>query len=767
MNMSRVRFGFFLPWLPIVLLLHGRAMADRTIPVETLYDKLRGMWLGQLIGNAAGRQTEGKYSSTPNPDGSVPWVIKLEWDADDDTDIEYLALHILETNGFDCNSHEITEQWRSHITASGIYIANRQAWYLMGDGYVPPETGSQTYNEHWYSIDSQITTEVLGAVSPGLTRTAVDLSGKFAHITNTGFPVHAAQFYAAMYANAFFEPNVVTLVTYGLSAIPLTSRTHHVAADVLNWYLEDINDGAQDWRATRYKLYDKYQGANSYGRYYNWLESTVNTGATVLAILYGQGDFKRTIQIGVLAGWDCDCNPATAGGLIGIIDGFSNLPSDLTDPGLCGDVYKNVYRPYLPDPNQYRPQYDTITGIASRLTLFAEQNILNNGGYITGAGHSTTCHIPDDAAVVPEPEIPDPNGPAGLVADALKAGIAVTPTAAVQRYNPGKDRENLYSIIDGIKDNSYNGHKPYYSYISDANARPDRDWYQLGFSEPVKFDRVTLYEGDVVWYGINNYYRTDDAKGGFFNDLTVEILRAGRFIEPANLQMAPALDRFKMYQTITFNFAPTVGEAVRIIGAPGGADAFTTILELEIAGDIDPGFYIESVRIADGYAQRSNLNKVEVRFSRNASVTKDDVRLIGAAAGTVDMNEVGFDYDDATRRLTLLFQSPLPDDAYSLELDCAAITDANALPLLDDDRNPDDGFYTIKFHRLFGDADGSAAVDLTDLAILALHWFDGPGDTGLDSNDDNILNFSDLAALVQNWLSVSFRTFQAANFNEL
>jgi hypothetical protein len=92
---------------------------------------------------------------------------------------------------------------------------------------------------------------------------------------------------------------------------------------------------------------------------------------------------------------------------------------------------------------------------------------------------------------------------------------------------------------------------------------------------------------------------------------------------------------------------------------------------------------------------------------------------------------------------------------------------AIALSLLDDDRNPDDGFYTIKFHRLFGDADGSAAVDFTDLAILALPWLDGPGDTGLDSNDDNILNFSDLAALVQNWLSVNFRTFQAANFNGL
>ena len=319
----------FLFSLLVVIFLNFPAKAEKTILAEDVNDKMRGLWVGQLIGNYAGRSTEGTWRySNPNPASSVPWVIKHPsdangWDADDDTDIEYIAIHILETNGLDCNSQQIADQWRTHITSSGIYIANRQAWYLMGDGYLPPETGCRTYNEHWYSIDSQITTETLGAVSAGLPQSAVDLTGRFAHISNEGFPAHTAQFYAAMYANAFFEPNVVTLVTQTLNAIPTTSRTYDVITDVLNWYFEDQNDGYLDWRTTRGKLYDKYQGSHSFDRYYNWLESTINTGATVLAILYGQGDFKNTVQIAVLCGWDCDCNPATADGLIGIIKGYS------------------------------------------------------------------------------------------------------------------------------------------------------------------------------------------------------------------------------------------------------------------------------------------------------------------------------------------------------------------------------------------------------------------------------------------------------------
>ena len=593
MVLQRVAAKTFLCLFLLAMLTNSPANGEKTIPAGHLYDKMRGMWLGQLIGNCTGRATEGRYSGpSPNPDAAVPWVIKQEWDGDDDTDIEYVALHILEANGLGWNPQEIAEQWSTHIGGSGIYIANKQAWYLIADGCFPPETGSRTYNEHWYSIDSQITTETLGAISPGCVQSAIDLAGKFASFTNTGFPVHAAQFYSAMYATAFFEPNVVNLVAEGLTVVPTTSRTYQVVTDVLTWYSDDAQDGHLDWRATRSRLYDKYQGPNSFGRYYNWVESTINTGATVLAILYGQGDFKDTVQIGVLAGWDCDCNPATAGGLIGIIEGFSMLPPDLTDPNICGDAYKNAHRPYLPDPEQSLPQYDTITNIAARLTDLAEQNILGNGGYITGNGSAKTYHIPDVNGVSPEPEKPDPNGPVGLVAKALAAGITVFPTAAVPRYDVLYDRHNLDAIIDGITDNAYNGHKAYYSR---ADYAREQDWYQLNFSEPVEFETLTFWEGDVIWNGINTYYKDDDPEGGFFEDLTVEVIRDGESVVPDNLKSSPELDRFKMYQKITFTFAPTVGDAIRIRGTPGGTLGYTTIMELEAGGSLDPNLHITSV----------------------------------------------------------------------------------------------------------------------------------------------------------------------------
>jgi len=761
MVLQRIRVETFICLFLLATLSNNPVKAEKTILADELNDKMRGMWLGQLIGNYAGRATEGSYAGeAPNPDSAVPWVIKQEWDGDDDTDIEYVALHILETNGLNCHPQEIVEQWFSHIGSSGIYIANKQAWHLMEDGHLPPETGSRTYNEHWYSIDSQIETEVFGAISPGCVQSAIDLGGRFASFTNTGFPVHAAQFYSAMYATAFFEPNIVDLVVEGLTVIPKTSRTYQVINDVLSWYLDDTQDDHLDWRATRRKLYDNYQDSNSFGRYYNWVESTINTGATVLAILYGQGDFKNTVQIGVLAGWDCDCNPATAGGLIGIIEGFSHLPPDLTDSNICGDIYKNVHRPYLPDPEQSVPQYDTITNIATRLTDLAEQNILNNGGYIVGSGSTKTYHIPDFNEISFEPEKLDPNGPGGLVAKALLAGITVIPTATVQRYDVQYDRHNLNAIVDGITDNSYNGHKAYYSR---QNGVREQDWYQLNFSEPVEFETVTFWEGDIIWNRINTYYRDDDPEGGFFEDLTVEIIRDGEPIVPHNLKTSPELDRFEMYQKITFTFAQTVGEAIRIRGTPGGTLGYTTIMELEAEGSLDPNLYVINVEIENGNTQRSTVSEISMIFSDNVVITPDDIQIHGTANKTpLVSRQVSLTYDVQTRRLTMRFDTgddglygdSLPDDVYRLRLNYNSIVCPGGHRFSDTDSIPGDGFYTISFHTLFGDADGSTFVDITDLSLLASYWLNAPAETGLDANADNIVNFVDFAELARNWLDI-------------
>ena len=502
------------------------------------------------------------------------------WVGDDDTSLEYLYMHELSTNPSPTNT-DLTQTWIDHIVPESFYIANRQGGWLIEDGLSVPDSGSIHKNMHWYAIDSQITTETIGSAAPGMRQRASDLVGQFGAITNDGYSVHAAAYYGAMYAAAAFESDVEQLVAKGLEVVPQTSRTRQVIEDVVNWYTADKADQTLDWRATQEQLYDKYghSADSSYYRYRYWIESTVNAGMTTLALLYGQGDFVDTVQIGVLGGWDADCNPATAGGLIGIVNGFSGLPADLTS--VASDDY--VIGSGLTNINTV----STISGVAEGWQAVAEAQILAAGGSITGEGANRTYHLPDADDVSPPLEKPDPAGPGGLVRRVLDAGGRVGVSASVEYHYPYNDRKNLDAVIDGIIDVSYNGHLPY---VTDDGNNPQPaggDYYQLDFDRDVTFVSVTFHEGDIIWNGINTDPKVDEPKGGYFLNLTVQVGDGGQFTEVSNVQLSEPLDAYEYFQQITLSFVPVAGDAIRIRGDAGGRWGFTSIVELESLGFLD------------------------------------------------------------------------------------------------------------------------------------------------------------------------------------
>ena len=87
------------------------------------------------------------------------------------------------------------------------------------------------------------------------------------------------------------------------------------------------------WETTRDQLYQRYQveqqdgyDITSKNLYCNGcFASGINFAASIVSLLYGEGDFKETIKIGVLAGWDSDNPTATWGGLIGFMIGKEGI----------------------------------------------------------------------------------------------------------------------------------------------------------------------------------------------------------------------------------------------------------------------------------------------------------------------------------------------------------------------------------------------------------------------------------------------------------
>ncbi len=376
---------------------------DRTIERTVLIEKISGFWIGQLVGNYLGFPFENVYVDEPIPAlvdryytpfnagelrinrndhrAYVPFMFTAFDGAysDDDTDIEFVTLHAVEQHGLDLDYGQIAEAWKRHINRR-IWVANRTARDLMAQGMLPPETGKQENNPNWFQIDPQLVNEIWSAFYPGMPAKAAERAAWGARITNDDWGVHPTIAYAVMISEAFFETDRMKLVKTALSHIPTDSPFHEGMLDVIGWY----EASPDDWRVTRRKIHEKYYRyrKGDYAAPVSVVSSLVNGLCGVLAILYGEGDFMKTVGIAVSAGYDCDNQAATCGGLMGVMLGAKAIPRSLTHDCLPGgrgwskpfnDTYINYSRDELRIHNR-------ISDIVERIARIAETAILREGG---------------------------------------------------------------------------------------------------------------------------------------------------------------------------------------------------------------------------------------------------------------------------------------------------------------------------------------------------------------------------------------------------
>lgn len=380
------------------------AMAqDHTITRTELLDRMQAFWIGQLVGNYMGFPFENVYVDEPVPvlvDRYYTWqdasdTLRMNHNdhrsfvpillgafegsySDDDTDIEFVTLHAVEQHGLDLTYEEITDMWKAHINRK-IWVANRTARNLMDEGLTAPHTGSMEHNEHWFQIDPQLVNEIWSVFYPGMAGSAAERAEWAARITNDDWGTHPTIAYAVMISHAFFENDPKALVRNARAYIPADSPFYEGMVDVVRWHSENPDD----WRKTRQLIHDKYYRytTDDYEAPVSVVSSLVNGLCGVMALLYGEGDFVRTVGLGVSAGYDCDNQAATLGGLLGVMHGMSAIPEHLTHGDLAGmrwsEPFNNLYVNYSRDglPNAVR-----ITDLAERMAAIAEQAILQNGG---------------------------------------------------------------------------------------------------------------------------------------------------------------------------------------------------------------------------------------------------------------------------------------------------------------------------------------------------------------------------------------------------
>ncbi|MFJ9833783.1 ADP-ribosylglycohydrolase family protein [Streptomyces sp. NPDC101169] len=316
-----------------------------------LADRVHGGWLGRIAGNMLGKPVEQGEVWTreridrylrradalpltdylPEPaDPADTALLRPEWRRcvrgrvhgscrDDDVDYAILGLHLLESHGFGFSTEQVGDLWLLGLPYLQTFTAERAAYRNLANGLKPPLTA--TYDNPYQEwIGALIRADVHGWTSPGDPRRAASLARRDAVLSHTGNGVYGAMWAAALIAAAFTAPDVRDALESALAVIPASSRLARTVRRVAS-----LHGAGLAWEETLGTVSEETAGLG-------WIHTVPNAAVLTAGLLYGDGDFTRTVALTVRGGLDTDSNGATAGSVAGVMTGAAAIPPQWTEP---------------------------------------------------------------------------------------------------------------------------------------------------------------------------------------------------------------------------------------------------------------------------------------------------------------------------------------------------------------------------------------------------------------------------------------------------
>lgn len=307
------------------------------------YDKkVLGCWMGKNIGGTLGAPFEWKRQI--NNVKYYEQELGGEPLPNDDLDIQLLWLIAMEERGIDIDSKVLADYWQLYVTPHWVEYGN--AKINMKSGLMPPLSGISN-NSFKDSNGCFIRSEIWACISPGCPGIAIKAAYEDAIIDHgDGEGMYAEIFCAAVESSAFVINDIDKLINIGLSYIPAECGVSKVIKNVVKSY-----KSSKTWLEARNEILKKYRGAIKPEMFDGQIggiskeeekkgfkdgkigyDAPLNIGMVLIGLLYGEGDFSKSIIITINCGEDTDSTAATCGAIFGIINGIDLIPKKWKEP---------------------------------------------------------------------------------------------------------------------------------------------------------------------------------------------------------------------------------------------------------------------------------------------------------------------------------------------------------------------------------------------------------------------------------------------------
>jgi hypothetical protein len=316
---------------------------------KVLADRIAGAWLGRCAGCLLGKPVEGRrtdelwgflkatrqwplsgyirFKVRGRAAGKYPNMARQGWfdelacmPIDDDTNYTTAGVLIVRECGRDFTPADVAQFWLGNLPLLSTCTAERVAYRNLSLQVQPPASAAwrNPYRE-W--IGAQIRADGFGYVAAGAPELAAELAWRDACISHVRNGIYGEMLMAAVIAAAACRDDPVELLRVGLSEIPKTSRLHADLGEVIEWRRAGLTYDEAVGR-----IHEKW---DEHSRH-DWCHTNSNAAICAVALLWGEGDFGRSVCAAVQPGFDTDCNGATVGSIVGMMLGVGGIPARWT-----------------------------------------------------------------------------------------------------------------------------------------------------------------------------------------------------------------------------------------------------------------------------------------------------------------------------------------------------------------------------------------------------------------------------------------------------
>ncbi|MBQ9950643.1 MAG: ADP-ribosylglycohydrolase family protein [Clostridia bacterium] len=290
-------------------------------------------WLAKLAGIRYGAPIEGwTYHKIREIYGELDgYVVDYNlFSADDDSNGPMIFIRALNdtTCTRDITPQDIAQTWLNYAPYEhGFYwwggygrSTEHTAYHNLRAGIPAPRSGSIEQNGAAIAeqIGGQIFIDTWGLVFPNQPELAAEYAGKAASVSHGGNAIYGGQYVAVAISLAFAAKNIREVLEGALNYIPADCEYARVVKDIIRFYDEQP---VKNWR----EAYDYVYANWGYDRYPGNCHIIPNAAVMILSMIYGDGDFDRTLNICNMCGWDTDCNVGNVATIMGVLCGIDKI----------------------------------------------------------------------------------------------------------------------------------------------------------------------------------------------------------------------------------------------------------------------------------------------------------------------------------------------------------------------------------------------------------------------------------------------------------